>query len=100
MDISNKKEVGGFVKKSLLKNWTYNIQKSFYKFDYSEIVFINPLQANLVFTCNRKSYKLKKNCLKVVKVKNVNKVQIRSNCTLMRPIVFSYKNHYFDVHHG
>lgn len=100
LEINTKKKVYGFVKKSLVANWEYRLQKNFSKYDYSEIIIVNPLDSNLDLSCGEKRFKLKQNCLINIKVFKNEKVELISNCTFLRPLIFSYRGKYFDVHHG
>ena len=100
LEIITKKEKNGFVKKSLLNNWKYILQKDFSRYDLSELFIVNPLDAELNLRCNNKNFVLKNNCLIKIIIKNTSKVELMSNCTLLRPIVFSYKDSFLDVHHG
>ena len=43
---------------------------------------------------------LEKSCDKVFKLSKIKKVEILSNCTNLRPIVFTHKDEFFDVHHA
>ena len=100
LEILSKKEKTGFVKQSLLSNWKYILQKDFSKYDFSELLIVNPLDTNLKLNCNNENYILKKNCIINIEIKNISTVKLTSNCTLLRPVVFSYKDNFFDVHHG
>lgn len=100
MEILTKKKIYGFVKKSLISNWKYSPQKNFSKYDYSEIIIVNPLDSKLNFFCCNKWYKLEKNCLININIKKEKKIDLISNCTLLRPLIFSYRKNYFDVHHA
>lgn len=94
----NNKISSDFIKTSLFKNKSYKIQKYFDKFDKNELFFSNPTSKVLNFTVEKKNYKLFPHCTKIVEIKD-NIITIKSNCMLLRPTVFSYKNGYYDVHH-
>jgi len=52
------------------------------------------------FYLNKKKYLLKENSSIIINIGNQSFVSIISNCYFLRPIIFNYKNNYFDVHHG
>ena len=87
------------VKTSLFKNHTYKIQKFFDGFDKSELFFSNPTSKLIKFDINGEAYKLNSKCSKLIDISNKKIILIKSNCLFFRPVVFSYKNNYLDVHH-
>jgi hypothetical protein len=89
-----------FVSKSRFSNSIYKIQNNFEEFDESELFFCNPNDSELIFYVNDKQYKLEGFNSKIVEIKNKKMVKIKSNCNFLRPIVFNYKNNFFDVYHS
>jgi len=87
------------VKTSFFKNHTYTIQKYFDGFDKNELFFSNPTSKKIRFTIDNKDYELKQNCSLLLEIKNTI-ITIKSNCLFFRPIIFSYKDKYLDVHHS
>lgn len=99
IDSSNKKISSDIIKTSWFKNKEYTIQKYFDGFDKNELVLTNPTSNKIKFSIENNDYILKPNCTIIFEVKNPI-VSIKSNCMLFRPIIFSYKDKYLDVHHG
>ena len=89
-----------FVNTSFLKNQKYRIQNSFKHFDYSELFFTNPTDSKIKFSVNEDNYSINSYSSLLIKLKKVNVVDITSNCYWLRPIVFNYKNNFFDVYHS
>jgi len=87
------------VNTSSFKNQNYKIQKFFYDFDFNELFFVNPTSSRIYFSLNELNYKLDPGCSKMIETKSSINF-IKSNCLFLRPIVFSYKNGFIDVHHG
>lgn len=85
---------------SLIKNYKYIIQENFSTVDYLELFICNPTTHNLKISINGNKKSLAKNCDKVFRLDKIKKVEILSNCTNLRPIVFTFKDEFFDVHHG
>lgn len=84
---------------SLFKNQNYKIQKYFREFDKNEIFLNNPSENTIKFTLDKKDYELQGGCTILIETQS-DIVQIKSNCFFFRPTIFSYKNDFFDVHHG
>jgi len=51
-------------------------------------------------TVDKKNYFLKPNNDIVITLSNVEKINIKSNCALLRSIVFTYNKGFMDVHHS
>jgi len=96
---SNKTFLTDIVKTSLFQNHTYTIQKYFDGFDKNEFFFTNPTSKTIKFSIENKNYKLKPNCSLLIEIKN-SIISIKSNCLFFRPVIFSYKEKYLDVHHS
>ena len=95
----NKTFLTDIVITSVFQNYTYTIQKCFDGFDKNELFFTNPTSKTIKLTIESKSYELKPNCSLVVEIKN-SIVSINSNCSFIRPIIFSSYDKYIDVHHS
>jgi hypothetical protein len=89
-----------FVIKSLFVNQKYLIQQNFSNYDYSEMFVSNPTSKTVSFYLNKKKYFLREKDSTIIRIGNQSFVNIISNCYYLRPIIFNYKNNYFDVHHG
>ena len=87
------------IKTSFFKNHTYKIQKFFEGFDKNELFFSNPTTKLIKFDINGEEYKLNSKCSKLIDVSSKKIILIKSNCLFFRPVVFSYKDNYLDVHH-
>ena len=95
----NKTILTDVVKTSLFQNHTYTIQKYFDDFDKNELFFNNPTNKTIRFSIENRNLKLKPNCSLLVETQNPI-ISIKSNCLFFRPIIFSYKGKYLDVHHS
>ena len=82
------------------KKHTYKIQKNFSNIDSCEFFFANPTSSQIKFSINKKNYILKEGCSKIIKLNNIENVEIISNCYYLRPTIFNYKTDYYDVHHA
>jgi hypothetical protein len=92
------KKLFEIIKTSFIKNQTYLIQKYFDLTEKNELFFSNPSNKSIIFNVNKKKFNLKKGCSKLIVIED-NFIKIKSNCYNLRPIAFSYKQKYFDVHH-
>lgn len=82
-------------------NSEYHIQKQFGKFDRSELILVNPLDRVARVSINGEKKELGAGHVCAFDVLNaIDKVVIDSDMLMPRPIVFSYKGPFFDVHHG
>lgn len=88
------------IKTSLFKNQIYKIQKYFNDYDKSELFFSNPTTKLIKFTIDDIDYELNKGCSSIIDISNKKVIKIVSNCLFLRPVVFSYKDDYLDVHHS
>jgi hypothetical protein len=95
-----KNELKNFVNISYFKNQKYIIQNSFEDFDFSELFFVNPTSKKIIFSVKDKNYYLNKYSSQIIKFEKSKFVEIKTNCYWLRPIVFNYKNNYFDVYHA
>lgn len=85
---------------SIYKNQNYKIQKYFGGFDKHELFFANPTSKIINFSIDKENYKLKGGSLIMIEILYKELIEIKSNCLFFRPIVFSYKQNFFDVHHS
>ena len=88
------------IKLSPIKNQYYKIQKFFDEFDKNELFISNPTSQTINFSIDENDYILKNGCSVIIEFNNKKIIQIKSNCLFLRPVVFSYKGSYLDVHHG
>jgi len=88
------------VKTTFLINNNYRIQNFFNKFDKSEIFLSNPTSKKIIFYIKKEKYLLENGCSKIIDVTNEKIINIKSNCLLLRPLIFNYKGEYTDVYHG
>ena len=79
---------------------SYRIQNSFVKFQKSELFFVNPTSKKLKFSIGNNRYSLKEGCSIIIDVSGKEDISIISKCLLLRPIIFNYKDSFFDVYHG
>lgn len=80
----------------------YAIQKDFSEFDKNELFFFNPMKKDLILNLNGTKYLIKSLCTFALEIENSHGqvTEIKSNYNFARPIVFSYKNAFLDVHHA
>ncbi|MDB4070126.1 hypothetical protein N9518_03455 [Candidatus Pelagibacter sp.] len=88
-----------FSNMSLLMNSKYIPQENFIDYDKIELFFANPTSRTIRLEVNKKEKKLLKNCDIKFELNKIKKVAILSNCKNIRPIVFVYKDGFYDVHH-
>lgn len=84
----------------LFKKNKYKIQKYFKNLTKSEIFIQNPTTKKINFSINSFNYQLDGLCGNIIDVSNYNEIEIISDCSFFRPIIFNYKKNYIDVHHG
>ncbi len=88
--------LGGF---SYFKKFTYTVQ-NYFDYEKTEIMLVNPTNKKLNVNVNEIDIKLDKGCSIIVDTTKNKLIKIKSNCFLLRPVVFTYKKSYFDVYHG
>ena len=93
-------ERSDIVSTSFFKNHIYSIQKNFEEYDKSELIFTNPTNKKIQFRVDSENHTLGAGCAKKISFSNKKKLSINTNCLWLRPVVFSYKQNYFDVHHS
>jgi len=96
----NIKSIYSIIGKSLFFYKNYKIQKNFLDYDFSEIFVHNPTNSKINFFLNNANFTLNKYCSLILKVQKKKVINLRSKCFIFRPIIFSYKNNFLDVHHG
>ena len=89
----------GMIQSSFFKN-LYRIQNSFVEFKKSELFFVNPTSNKLNFSIENNRYSLEKGCSILIDVSGKEDISILSRCLILRPIIFNYKDCFFDVYHG
>lgn len=99
-DLKNGIISSNFSNISLLANFKYVLQENFSNIDYVELFFCNPTSKDLRLKINEKKINLLKNCDQRFKLNDASKIEIISNCANLRPIVFTHKGEFYDVHHG
>lgn len=88
--------IGGY---SNIKKKIYIVQ-NYYKNEKTEIMINNPTKKNLLISVNELKFKIRRGCTKILNIEKDKLIKIKSNCNLLRPIVFTYDKSFFDVHHG
>ena len=92
--------ISNFANKSLILNFEYNIQESFQQYDKVELFINNPTNNKIKILINNNNYILSGNEDFKHSFSGFNKIKIMSNCGALRPVVFTYKGDFFDVHHA
>jgi hypothetical protein len=87
------------IQRSFFKN-LYRIQNSFVEFKKSELFFVNPTSNKLNFSIGNNRYSLEKGCSILIDVSGKEEISILSKCLFLRPVIFNYKDCFFDVYHG
>ena len=81
-------------------NTQYLIQKDFSLLDRSELFFTNPLEKEITIEANENLLTIKPMETVKITVNECELIKVKSNFGFPRPIVFSYKESFFDVHHA
>ena len=97
--LDGKYDGSGMVLSSFLKN-LYRIQNSFLEFTKSELFFVNPTSKKINFSIGSSRYSLEKGCSILIDVSGKEDISILSRCLFLRPIIFNYKDDFFDVYHA
>jgi hypothetical protein len=87
------------VKSSFTKK-PYRIQNSFEEFTKSELFFVNPTSKKINFSIGNNNYILENNCSIIIDVSRKENVLFFSKCMFLRPIIFNYKDGFYDVYHA
>jgi hypothetical protein len=97
--LDGKNEGSGMVQSSFF-NKLYRIQNSFVEFTKSELFFANPTSNKINFSIGSSRYSLEKGCSILIDVSCKEDISILSRCLFLRPIIFNYKDDFFDVYHA
>ena len=97
--LDGKHDGSDMVKSSLFNN-LYRIQNSFVEFTKSELFFVNPTSKKINFSIGNNRYSLEKDCSILIDVSGKEDISILSRCLFLRPLVFNYKDDFFDVYHA
>tara|TARA_B110000967_G_C18703642_1_gene469136 strand:- start:122 stop:889 length:768 start_codon:yes stop_codon:yes gene_type:complete len=81
-------------------NNLYKIQNSFTNFTKSELFFVNPTSKKINFSIGSNSYSLENNCSILINISGKQDISIISRCMFLRPIIFNYKDDFYDVYHA
>ena len=81
-------------------NNLYKIQNSFTNFTKSELFFVNPTSKKINFSIGSNSYSLENNCSILINISGEQDISIISRCMFLRPIIFNYKDDFYDVYHA
>jgi hypothetical protein len=81
-------------------NTQYLIQKDFSLLDRSDLFFTNPLEKEITIEVNENLLTIKPMETVKITVNECELIKVKSNFGFPRPIVFSYKESFFDVHHA
>ena len=81
--------------------YKYYLQKSNRDFFDNSLIFVNPLDRDISVTVAGTAFQIGSKCCEVMKVEKSNEViAIESDFIFPRPIVFSERDDFVDVHHG
>ena len=97
--LDGKYDGSDMVKSSFFNN-RYRIQNSFLDFTKSELFFVNPTSKKIDFSIGNIRYRLGKNCSMIIDIGSIENITISSRCMFLRPIIFNYKDVFFDVYHA
>jgi hypothetical protein len=88
------------VKTTYLFEQNYRVQNYFDHMTKTELFFANPTNKKIKFSVNDTKYTLNVGCSIIINLNSLKTVNIISNCSFLRPIIFNYKNEFIDVYHG
>ncbi len=97
---SDGKVVKDFYKTSLFPNISYRVQNNISKFDKTEVIICNPTNGKILVYLENERYEFSANEIKIIEIKKAKFIELKSNCHVLRPLVFNYKSNFFDVYHG
>ena len=97
--LDGKYDGSDMVKSSFFNN-RYRIQNSFLDFTKSELFFVNPTSNKIDFSIGNIRHRLGKNCSIIIDIGSKENITISSRCMLLRPVIFNYKDDFFDVYHA
>ena len=84
---------------SFFKN-VYRIQNSFIDFTKSELFFVNPTSKKINFSIGSNKYSLDNHCSLIIDISKEENISITSKVMFLRPIIFNYKDDFYDVYHA
>lgn len=76
------------------------VVQNFYKDTSADVVLLNSTNLKQKISINGINYYLQPGHIEIFKIKNVDIIEIISNCYLLRPIIFEHKAEYLNVYHG
>jgi hypothetical protein len=85
---------------SFFTNNFYSIQKNFNDYDSNELFFSNPTTKKMILKIDGEKHVIMPGFLKKINSSKKDVISFKSNSLFLRPVVFSYKNNYYDVHHS
>jgi len=88
------------VKTTYLFEQNYRVQNYFDDMTKTELFFANPTNKKIKFSVNDTKYTLSVGCSIIINLNSLKTVNIISNCSFLRPIIFNYRNEFIDVYHG
>ena len=97
--LDGKYDGSDMVKSSFFNN-RYRIQNSFLDFTKSELFFVNPTSKKIDFSIGNIRYRLGRNCSIIIDIGSKENITISSRCMFLRPVIFNYKDDFFDVYHA
>ena len=97
--LDGKYDGSDMVKSSFFNN-RYRIQNSFLDFTKSELFFVNPTSKKIDFSIGNIRYRLGKHCSIIIDIGSKENITISSRCMSLRPLIFNYKDVFFDVYHA
>lgn len=89
----------GMVLSSFFKK-QYRIQNSFIDFNKSELFFVNPTSKKINFLVCENKYFLDRGGSMIIDVSGKDNISIVTKSHFLRPIVFNYRDIFFDVYHA
>ena len=96
---NNDKIIYGLGAKLFFKKNIYKVQ-NFMNFDKTELILLNNCNSQIKVNLGFKEFFLNKGCVALEDAKENKLINIRSNSSLLRPIIFNYKGEFVDVYHG
>lgn len=97
---SNKIQSGLVERSFSIFSSRYSLQENYDDYDFTELFIINPTNKKIFFKINKKRYELEEGYSTIINSKKESKITLNSNCLFLRPVIFNYRQEFFDVHHG
>lgn len=101
LEVDNSPEpFSGFIRHR--KKTEFYIQKDLEYFDRIELMFVNPLENPIDVTLGEATIKLNPGEVRLIELDRIacRPVKIQSDFFFPRPVIFSFRQQYFDVHHA